>query len=84
MQARAHLRREDFVVGHKVMAENLDDEVELSQVLALLGNLEPHQVVVGELPRRRRLLGALGHQADVLLLVKHVHQHLETDKGRRK
>lgn len=73
-----HLRRKDFGVGEEVLAEHLDDQVELSQVLPLLCDFEPHQVVVRELPGGRRLLGALGHQADVLLLVEHVHQHLET------
>lgn len=61
------------------MAEHFDDEVELAQVLPLLCDFKPHQVVVRELPGGRRLLCALRHQADVLLLVKHVHQHLETD-----
>ena len=61
------------------MAEHFDDEVELAQVLPLLCDFKPHQVVVRELPGGRRLLCALRHQANVLLLVKHVHQHLETD-----
>lgn len=74
-----HLRREDFGVGQEVMAEHFDDEVELAQVLPLLRDFKPHQVVVRELPGGRRLLCALRHQADVLFLVKHVHQHLETD-----
>lgn len=76
-----YLRREDFGVGQEVMAEHFNDEVELAQVLPLLCDFKPHQVVVRELPSGRRLLCALRHQADVLLLVKHVHQHLETDSG---
>ena len=60
------------------MSENFDDEVELAQVLALLGDLQADQVVIGQLPRGRGLLHALGHQAHVLVLVKHVHQHLHT------
>lgn len=78
---RPHLRCEDFGVGQEVVAEHFDDEVELSQVLPLLRDFKPHQVVVRELPRGRRLLCALRHQADVFLLVKHVHQHLETNSG---
>lgn len=76
---QAHLRREDFGVGQEVMAEHFDDKVELSQVLTLLRDLEPHQVVVRELTRGRRLLCALRHQTDVVLLVEHVHQHLRAD-----
>jgi len=78
-----HLRREDLGVGQEVLAEHFDDEVELSQVLPLLCDFQPHQVVVRELPGGRRLLGALRHQADVLLLVEHVHQHLRTSEGKR-
>lgn len=63
-----------------MMAEHFDDEVELAQVLPLLCDLQPHQVVVRELAGGGRLLRALRHQADVLLLVEHVHQHLETEK----
>lgn len=48
------LRREGFGVGQEVMAEHFDDEVELSQVLPLLRDFKPHQVVVRELPGGRR------------------------------
>lgn len=68
-----HLRREDFGVGQEVMPEHFDDEVELTQVLPLLCDFKPYQVVVRQLPRRQRFLCALRHQANVLLLVKHVH-----------
>lgn len=59
------------------MPKHFDDEVELPQILPFLCDFKPHQVVVRQLPRGRRLLCALRHQANVLLLVKHVHQHLK-------
>lgn len=77
----SHQRSEDFGVRQEVMAEHFDDEIELTQVLPFLCDFKPHQVVVRELPRGQWFLCALRHQANVLLLVKHVHQYLETDSG---
>lgn len=56
-----HLRLKDFGVAQEVLAEHFDDEVELTQVLPLLCDFKPHQVVIGELPGGRRLLCALRH-----------------------
>lgn len=59
-------------------AEHFDNEVQLSQVLPLLCDFKPHQIIIRELPRGQGLLCTLRHQPNILLLVKHVHQHLET------
>lgn len=75
--------REELGVGGERLAEHLDDEVQVSQVLTHLGHERFHQVVVGLRLGRRWLLVHEGEAADVLLvLMEHVHQHLRA--GRRR
>lgn len=74
-QSRTHMRCEEPPVGQKSFPEHFDDEVELPQVLPLLCNLIPHQVVVVELPRGGGLVLTQRNQPN-LILVKHIHQNL--------
>lgn len=69
---------EEHGAGGEGLPEDLDEQVELPQVGAAVGHEAPHQLIVALLLAGRRLLVRQREAADVLLvLVEHVHQHLE-------
>ncbi len=77
MRSRTHVRGEQHGVGGEGLAENLDDEVQVAQILTHLCHEGLDQVIVHLLLGCRRLLVQRKH-ADVLLhLMEHVHQHLQ-------
>lgn len=71
--------REEHGVGAEGLSEDLDEELQLPQEVAPVGHEAAHQLVVTLLLVGRRLLVRQREAAHVVLvLVEHVHQHLDT------